>query len=72
MSGKRFNLGGKMSTNLIDDLTECEAKELLNEICAKLHILGKHRRPETILKGLDTELKFLKSIKQVNENAAVY
>ena len=46
-----------MSTNLIDELSEVEAKDLLNMICSKLHIQGKSRTSYTILKQVSVEVE---------------
>lgn len=55
-----------MSTNLIDEMTESEAKEILSEICSRLLIDGKARTKSTILNGLNTERKYLKTLRELS------
>lgn len=46
-----------MSTNLIDDMEESEAKALLNEICAGHSIGGRARTASTILENIRNSLR---------------
>ena len=46
-----------MSTNLIDEMTEVDAKDLLNSICDKIGIGGKARTNATILTNVGNALR---------------
>lgn len=46
-----------MSTNLIDDMTEGQAKELLNDICAALGCGGRSRNHTVVLSSIENAIR---------------
>ena len=46
-----------MSTNKIDEMTELEAKALLNDICGKFNIGGKARTHSVVMTNINNALR---------------
>ena len=60
-----------MSTNVIDEMTEHEAKELLNDICNRFSIGGKARSRGVVLANVENAFRRSQCLSKIEQHHTI-